>query len=66
MATNAEYIQARIDAVHRELAETDWGPDVSDQGRSIQKVAYRKSLLDELKVLREELIKEQGPFTVFG
>ena len=66
MATNAEYLQTRIDAVHRELAETDWGPAVSDQGRTIQLLAYRKSLLEELKTLREELIKEQGPYTVFG
>jgi hypothetical protein len=66
MPTRAEYLQTRLNAIARELAETDWGPDVSDQGRTIQLLAYRKSLVEEMKTVREELVKANGPFTVLG
>lgn len=63
--TTAQYLQARIDRIALELATTDWGPDVNDQGRSIQLNAYRESLEKSLKTLREELQKAQGPFDVY-
>lgn len=66
MATAAENITTRIAAIALELATTDWGPDVSDQGRSIQLTAYRMSLLEELKQLQELEQQLSGPFTVIG
>jgi hypothetical protein len=66
MATNASYIETRITEILVELTTTNWGPDVSDQGRSIQPVAYKESLLKELKELTELRSAMEGPFTVIG
>lgn len=64
MASRVENINTRLDQIAAELAGMTWGPDVSDQGRSIQLVAYRKSLLDEQRQLIEDLQKLSGPFEV--
>ena len=66
MPTNASYVETRITEILTILTTTDWGPDVSDQGRSIQLVAYRQSLLDELKTLTELRSALEGPFTIIG
>lgn len=64
MALSCESIEDRIEAIVTELATTNWGPDVSDQGRSIQLNAYRMSLTAELKQLMELRAAVCGPFTV--
>lgn len=62
--TEAENIEARLGAIAAELAGTQWGPDFSDQGRSVSLLAYRQSLLAEQKQLHERLLVLQGPFTI--
>lgn len=57
---------ARADAIQDELLEGAISrPDFSDAGRSVQFVAYRNSLRDELKELLEHTIPIlQGSFEV--
>lgn len=55
---------ARRSAVMAELAAGGFGPNVSEQGRSIDLVGYRNSLLAELKMLNELIPTLGGPFTV--
>lgn len=64
MATRAENIQTRLDQIAAELATTTWGPNVSDQGRSVDLVGYRKSLLEEQEQLQLALVVALGPGTV--
>lgn len=66
MPANADYVQTRIAAITLELATTTWGPDVSDQGRSISLQAYRMSLIEELEKLQVIAQQLAGPFTVVG
>lgn len=66
MATAADNLTTRIAAIALELATTDWGPDISDQGRTIQLVAYRQSLIKELQDLQVLAQELAGPFTVIG
>lgn len=53
---------ARRSAIMAELAAGGFGPNVSDQGRSIDMVGYRRSLLDELKQLNELIPQLAGPW----
>lgn len=62
MATAYQNAVTRRDAVLAELASGTFGPDVSDQARSIGWVAYRNSLLEELKTLNEMIVQLAGPF----
>jgi hypothetical protein len=41
-----------------------WGPNVSDQGRSVDLIAYRRTLLDELKMLNELIPILGGSWTI--
>lgn len=66
MALSCDYIEDRIEAILLELSTTTWGPDVSDQGRSISLVNYRQSLITELQNLMELRAAACGPFTVLG
>lgn len=62
MATPLQNATTRRDAVLVELAAGGFGPDVSEQGRSIGWVAYRNSLLEELKTLNEMIVQLNGPY----
>lgn len=58
MPTNAENIQTRIDNITAELAaitSTSAGgkPTYTGDGRSVDHVGYRQSLLDELRQLQD-------------
>jgi len=64
MATEAENIQTRLEAIAEELATTTWGPNVTVDGISVDNTGYHKTLLDEQKQLREQLQKAQDPYAV--
>ena len=68
MATRAENIEARLDAIAAELAAMDSTqagglPNNSDAG-NIDHVGYRMSLLEEMKMLRAELSHAAGAWEV--
>lgn len=59
----------RLGAIADELNGIPWGPNVSEQGRNVDLVGYRNSLLAEQKMLQEqlaELQKTDGPFEFWG
>ena len=67
MATNAENITTRIAAIYAELAaltSTAVGgkPTYSIDGQMVDHVGYRRSLLDELKMLNELYAVASGSF----
>jgi hypothetical protein len=75
MATRAQNIEARLDAIAEELAalgptvsggtsKAGGLPDASGDPAGIQHTAYRRSLLDEMRLLREELAAADGAFEV--
>ena len=69
MATDAENIAARKSAIYAQLAamsSTSVGgkPTYSIDGQSVDHVGYRRSLLDELKMLNELQISAAGPYEV--
>jgi hypothetical protein len=53
---------ARRSAIMAEIAAGGFGPNFSDKGRSVDLVGYRKSLLDELKMLNELIPQLAGCF----
>jgi hypothetical protein len=69
VATNAENIATRIAAIYAQLAamsSTSPGgkPTYSIDGQMVDHVGYRKSLLEELKMLNELQAAAAGPFEV--
>jgi hypothetical protein len=64
VATRAENIQTRLDAIALELATMTWGPNVTVDGVSVDNTGYRKSLLEEQTLLVQALVVAQGPFAV--
>ena len=67
MATNAENIATRIAAVLAELAamtSTSAGgkPTYTIDGQMVDHVGYRRSLLEELKMLQELQASMAGPW----
>ena len=63
MPTPAENAITRRDAILTELATfVAVGPDYSIDGVSVNRAAYRQSLIDELKALNELIVQLQGPF----
>lgn len=63
MPTPAENAITRRDAILTELATfVAVGPDYSIDGVSVNRAAYRQSLIDELKSLNELIQQLQGPF----
>jgi hypothetical protein len=64
VATRAENIQTRLDAIALELATTTWGPSMGVDGVTIDNTPYRMSLLEEQTLLVQALIVAQGPFVV--
>jgi hypothetical protein len=69
MATDAENIATRKSAIYAQLAamsSTSVGgkPTYSIDGQSVDHVGYRRSLLDELKMLNELQISAAGPYEV--
>jgi hypothetical protein len=63
MATNLDQLLQRKENILAELAAFPPGPDYSVGGQSIQKVAHRKALLDELQQLNQLIVQEQ-PFEI--
>lgn len=70
-------LQSRRDAILNqlnELASTGLGgPNVSEQGRSVDLVGWRNSLLAELKTINEQILETlradqaaAGPFTIYS
>lgn len=55
---------ARRSEILAELAAGGWGPNVSEQGRGIDLVGYRRSLQDELKTLNEMIPTLGGPWEI--
>jgi len=65
--TSEEFNVAMVAKLQQELDETDWGPDVSDQGRTIQLLAYRKYLEERLDYYQTKDPHRPGAkFTVLG
>lgn len=69
MPTRAENIETRLDAIATELAAmsaTKAGglPDSPGSPLYVQHVEYRMSLLNEMKMLREELSAADGSYEV--
>lgn len=69
MATDAENIATRRSAIYAQLAamsSTSVGnkPTYNIDGQMVDHVGYRKSLLEELKMLNELQASAAGPFEV--
>lgn len=69
MATRAENIETRLDAIAAELAAMDATkagglPDTAGGGASVQHVAYRMSLVNEQSALLAVLSKLEGAYEV--
>lgn len=69
MATDAENIATRRSAIYAQLAamsSTSVGgkPTYSIDGQTVDHVGYRKSLLEELKMLNDLQASAAGPFEV--
>lgn len=65
--TNAERIQARIDAIYEELANLGPGkvggkPNASGGTEQVDHQGYKKGLYQELKDLKEQLPMADGPW----
>lgn len=69
MATDAENIATRKSWIYAQLAAmtaTSIGnkPTYSVDGQMVDHVGYRKSLLDELKMLNELEVSASGPYEI--
>ena len=69
MASNSDNIRTRMAAITAELAAMNPNaaggmPTYTKDGQSFDHVGYRKSLLDELKMLQELLPMADGAFEV--
>lgn len=62
MATDAENIRAAISRIYAEIAAGALKPSYSINGQSVDWPAYRRSLLEEVKVLRDQLGAAEGPW----
>lgn len=63
-AANLENLRTRETTICNELAALSSQASYSIDGQSVDHNAYRKSLIEELKLLRELLATYAGPFEV--
>lgn len=62
MPTNLQNLETRKATILTELAALTSRADYSIDGQQVSNSAYRKSLLDELKLLNELIAMESAPF----
>ena len=70
MATDLDNLKTRRTTIYTQLAAMDSlddvgaGPDYSVPEQSVQQVAFRMSLYDELAKIDDQLAKAEGPWEV--